>query len=224
MLPNIKENYSNAIKQKNLKKKHIKHGVFRFLQYLLRSTLHIYQHINTNTCPPQRLQTPPPCAAVKFILFGDWNADICYLFAYECPPANVCETQLQRSSTVLSEMLKTQQVVAFFTIKSRPTASLCGQNLTWQSKNTGSNFIYSDKFTSKKKSFLTEDLCVPESWSSIGDGSSPSGSMLKTSWWWTPDNSQSELIWLALFWPFMLEIGLFIFLLLGLLQKMMQLS
>lgn len=65
-------------------------------------------------------------------------------------------------------MLKTQQVVGFSTIKSRPTAPLCGQKLTWQSKNTGSNFVHSDKFTSEKKGFLTEDLCVPESWSFIG--------------------------------------------------------
>lgn len=93
-----------------------------------------------------------PAVCCKFSLFCDRNADICYLFAYECPPANVCKTQLRRSSTLLSEMLKTQQVVTVSIIKSRPTAPLCGRTLAWQSEIQEVTLpLRSEKFTSKKK-------------------------------------------------------------------------
>lgn len=104
-------------------------------------------------------------------------------------------------------------------------------------KNTGSNiaitFRFRFRFTSKK--VLLQKVHVFQgsdplfgSWPRLFSISAPAGlstlmSGLKTSWWWTADNSQSGLAWLALFWPFMLEIGLW-FLLLDLLQKVMQLN
>lgn len=92
-----------------------------------------------------------PAVWCKLSLFWDRNADICYLLAYECPPANVCKTQLRRSSSLLSEMLKTQQVVTVSVIKSRPTAPLCGRTLAWQPEIQEVNLpLRSYKFTSKK--------------------------------------------------------------------------
>lgn len=113
-------------------------------------------------------------------------------------------------------MLETQQVVAFSTIKSRSTAPLCGQKLTWQSKVP--EVASSIPINGWKKKVLLQKISVFQR-SDLLLGrlprlftiSAPAGSTLKTFWRWTTttDNSQSELAWLALFWPFMLENGLF---------------
>ena len=77
--------------------------------------------------------TTLPCVAVLLSLFWDRNANISYLFVYECPPANVSKTQMQRVSALIRNV-QTQQVVTLTLMKSCPTAPLCGHKLTWQSE------------------------------------------------------------------------------------------